>query len=142
MAMDGMFSTTINLLGRSLDLRSENHNRISANIANAETPGYTPSALSFDKELQSAVRTRGQGQAAAVPANPRHIPLKSSLMSLDQVTGTIVEDKSAVNTLDHNGVELENEMGKMAQNQIMFSASIQLLNKKFEGLKTAIKGGL
>ncbi len=140
MAIDGMFNTTINLLGRSLDLRAENHNRISANIANAETPGYTPTALSFDKELQDAVRSRGQ--AAPVPTHPRHIPLKGSLMSLDQITGTIVEDKSAINSLDRNGVELENEMGKMVQNQIMFSTSIQLLNKKFEGLKTAIKGGV
>ena len=140
MAIDGMFNTTINLLGRSLDLRSENHNRISANIANAETPGYTPTALSFDKELQDAVRTRGL--AATVPTNSRHIPLKGTLMSLDQVTGTIVEDKSAIHSLDRNGVELENEMGKMVQNHIMFTASIQLLSKKFEGLKTAIKGGV
>jgi flagellar basal-body rod protein FlgB len=140
MAIDGLFNTTINLLGRSLDLRAENHNRISANIANAETPGYSPTALSFDRELQDAVRTRGQ--AAIAPTHPRHIPLKGSLMSLDQVTGTIVEDKSAINSLDRNGVELENEMGKMVQNQIMFTASIQLLTKKFEGLKTAIKGGV
>ena len=139
MAIDGIFSTTINLLGKSLDLRVENHNRISANIANAETPGYSPTALSFEKELQDAVRSKGR--AAVVQTNPRHIPLKSSLTSLEEVRGSIVEDKSIVVGLDRNGVELENEMGKMAQNQIMFNANIQLLTKKFEGLKTAIKGG-
>jgi flagellar basal-body rod protein FlgB len=139
MAIDGMFSTTINLLGKSLDLRTENHNRISANIANAETPGYSPTALSFDKELQNALR--GKAQIAPVPTNPRHIPLKSSLVSLEQVTGTVMEDTTIIPSLDKNGVELENEMGKMVQNQIMFNASIQLLTKKFDGLKTAIKGG-
>ena len=93
MATDGLFNTTISLLGRSLDLRAENHNRISANIANSETPGYVPTGLSFDKELQEAVRSRKQGQdATQVAAHPRHIPLKGSLMTLEQVTGTILED--------------------------------------------------
>jgi len=140
MSIDGIFSTTINLLGKSLDLRAENHNRISSNLANAETPGYMPTALSFEKELRVAIDAKGQTTSLS-PTNSRHIPLKSSLTSLEQVRGSIVEEKSSIPTLDHNGVELENEMSKMVKNQIMFSASIQLLTKKFEGLKTAIKGG-
>ncbi len=30
-------------------------------------------------------------------------------------------------------------MGKLAENQILFNASIQILSKKFEGLKYAVK---
>ena len=138
MAIDGIFSTTISLLGKSLDLRAENHNRISANLANAETPGYTPTALSFESELRDAIR--GKGKAAPVQTHPRHIPLKGSASSLEQIRGSIVEESTTITGLDRNGVELENEMGKMVQNQIMFNASIQLLNKKFDGLKSAIKG--
>ena len=41
---------------------------------------------------------------------------------------------------DGNGVEMEGEMGRMAENQIMYTASVQLLAKKFEGLKQAIRG--
>jgi flagellar basal-body rod protein FlgB len=37
-------------------------------------------------------------------------------------------------------VELEGEMGRMVENQIMYNASVQILAKKFEGLRTAIKG--
>ena len=43
---------------------------------------------------------------------------------------------------DGNGVELESEMGRMAENQIMYNATVQLLGKKFEGLKQAIRGTL
>jgi flagellar basal-body rod protein FlgB len=138
MAIDGIFSTTINLLGKSLDLRAENHNRISANVANAETPGYSPTSLSFESELQGAISTKGK--ATPVQTHPRHIPLRGYASSLEQVRGTIVDESTTIPGLDRNGVELENEMGKMVQNQIMFNASIQLLNKKFEGLKSAIKG--
>jgi flagellar basal-body rod protein FlgB len=42
---------------------------------------------------------------------------------------------------DGNGVELENEMGRMVENQIMFNADVQLLTKKFQELTLAIKGG-
>lgn len=138
MAVDGIFSTTINLLGKSLDLRAENHNRISANLANAETPGYKPTALSFENELRDAISTKGK--ATPVLTHPRHIPLKGFSSSLEQVRGSVVDDSSTIPGMDRNGVELENEMGKMVQNQIMFNASIQLLNKKFDGLKAAIKG--
>jgi len=42
---------------------------------------------------------------------------------------------------DNNSVELENEMNRMMQNQVMFNASTQLLAKKFEGLRSALREG-
>ena len=48
MRADGLFGTTIELLGKSLDLRARNQNHVAANIANAETPGYTPTVLTFE----------------------------------------------------------------------------------------------
>jgi len=139
MALDGLFGTTINLLGKSLDLRAQSHNRISANIANAETPGYTPTTLSFEKELQGALRDKG----GATPAltNTRHIPIRGEAGSLELVQGTVLETPASSPGLDGNGVELENEMGRMVGNQIMYNADIQFLTKKFAALTLAIKGG-
>jgi flagellar basal-body rod protein FlgB len=139
MAIDGIFDTTINLLGKSLDLRAQNHSRISANIANAETPGYTPTKLSFEKELQGALR--GRGEATPPVTNARHIPLRGGAGgSLDMVQGTVVEDPASSPGLDGNKVELESEMGKMVENQIMYNADVQFLTKKFAKLTLAIKG--
>ena len=36
---------------------------------------------------------------------------------------------------DGNAVELEDEMSKLAENQIMFNASVQMLNKEFDRLR-------
>jgi len=139
MSMNGIFDTTINLLGKSLDLRAQNHNRISANIANAETPGYTPTTLSFEKELQGALRDRGD--ATPPVTNARHFPIRREAANLDLVQGTVVETPASSPGLDGNGVELENEMGKMVGNQIMYNADVQFLTKKFAALTLAIKGG-
>jgi flagellar basal-body rod protein FlgB len=56
------------------------------------------------------------------------------------VEGKVIETPAPTPGRDNNGVELEAEMSRMAENQIMYNASIQILTKKFEGMKYAIKG--
>jgi len=140
MALDGIFNTTIRLLEKNLDLRAMNQNLISANLANAETPGYIPKRLSFEGELKDALKNRG-GDTPPL-TDPRHIPLNGRSAGLDRVQGTIIEAPDGSVGDDGNGVELENEMGRLAENQILYNATIQLAIKKFEGLKTAIKGSI
>ncbi|HBG04983.1 MAG: flagellar basal-body rod protein FlgB [Geobacteraceae bacterium GWC2_58_44] len=138
MPVQGIFGTTVELLGKSLDLRAKRHALISSNLANVETPGYTPSNLSFEGQLKSALNKGGSGPAP----HPRHIPLKGGVAGLDRVQGELVETPGKSPGPDGNGVELESEMGRMAENQIMYNATVQLLGKKFEGLKQAIRGTL
>lgn len=140
MALDGIFNTTLRLLEKNLDLRAKNQILISANLANSETPGYIPSSLSFEGELKDALKSRG-GDTPPI-TNPRHIPLKGSGAALEMVQGTISETPDASVGHDGNGVELEQEMGKLAENQILYNATVQLAVQKFEMLKTAIKGSL
>jgi flagellar basal-body rod protein FlgB len=142
MPVNGIFGTTIELLGKTLDLRTQRQNLISANLANAETPGYTPNDISFESELKSALK-KGGGQQTHTP-NARHIPLKGAggggVNALALVTGQMVELPVKSAGPDGNGVEVESEMGRMAENQIMYNASVQLLTKKFEMMKQAIRG--
>jgi flagellar basal-body rod protein FlgB len=139
MPVQGIFSNTVELLGKSLDLRAKRHALISANLANVETPGYTPSELSFEGQLKSALNQGGKGASVT---HPRHIPIKGGSAPLQRVEGEVVELATSRSGPDGNGVELEAEMGKMAENQIMYNATVQLLGKKFEGLKQAIRGTL
>lgn len=145
MPVDGLFSTTIEVLGKSIDLRTRNQNLIASNIANVETPGYTPKTLQFEQELRHAVKkTPQRGSADAgrgAVTHPAHIPLKGAGVGVRQVQGSVVETPSKSPGRDGNSVEVENEMSKMMQNQVLFSASAQLLAKKFEGLKSALREG-
>lgn len=139
MPVDGIFSSTVDVLSKSIDLRAKNHNLVSANIANAETPNYVPKALSFEKELQGAIK--GGSKGAPSVTHSRHIPLKGATAKLESVQGRVVETPSKTPGKDGNAVEVENEMGRMVENQIMYNASVQMLNKKFEGLRNAMKVG-
>lgn len=142
MPVNGIFTTTMDLVGKSIDLRAKNQNLLSSNIANAETPNYTPKALDFEGELQSALKSGHRGRQAQSVTNPRHIPLAGKGASrLEAVTGTVVERPAKTPGKDGNAVELENEMSQLAENQIMYNASVQILSKQFSDLRTAIKGG-
>jgi flagellar basal-body rod protein FlgB len=54
----------------------------------------------------------------------------------------VIETPAASIGKDGNGVELENEMGKLVENQILYNATVQIVSKQFESLKTAIKGSI
>jgi flagellar basal-body rod protein FlgB len=138
MPIEGIFNKTVDILGKSIDLRARQHNLISSNIANAETPNYVPKALAFEDELQGALKA--DPGVAPLTTNARHISLKGSSGRIQSVTGRVVETPATTPGNDGNAVELEGEMSRMAENQIMFNASVQILTKKFEGLRTAIKG--
>lgn len=144
MQIEGIFSDTINLLGKSVDLRAKNQTLIASNVANAETPNFVPKTLVFEQELQGAIKSNHAGQSQTHAPHARHIPLKGARSGnyIESVSGHIVESPASTPGKDGNSVELENEMGRMAENQVMFNASVQMLNKKFEGLRTAIKGTL
>jgi flagellar basal-body rod protein FlgB len=138
MSVHGLFGPTITLLERNIHLRAENHSQLAANIANAETPGYTPARLRFEEQLKDAL----QHGPTATPAltNPRHIPLKGVAQGIESVQGLVVESPTGTAGKDGNSVELEQEMAQMAENQILYTASVQFIGKKFDGLRTAIRG--
>jgi flagellar basal-body rod protein FlgB len=143
MQVEGLFSKTIQILGKSVDLRVQNQNLIASNIANAETPNYIPRQLDFESQLREAVKkpamSSGSGNGVSHPA---HFPLRQiGSPGIAQVQGEVKAKPAATPGRDGNAVEMENEMGAMMQNQVLFNASAQLLAKKFEGLKSAIREG-
>lgn len=145
MPVEGLFNTTVEVLSKSIDLRTRQQNLIASNIANAETPGYVPNYLDFESELQSAVKkNRAAIKGSGTPAitSPAHIPLRGGVAdNIGAVRGKLIESPAKTPGRDGNSVEPEGEMNRMMQNQILFNASAQLLTKKFEGIRTALKEG-
>lgn len=139
MQLDGLFSKNIELLSKNIDLRARQQSLIASNLANAETPNYVPKSLVFEDQLQGAIKGKRSGGMALT--NDRHVPLKGASARLQSVTGRVVETPAATPGKDGNAVELENEMGRMMENQIMYTAAVQILAKKFEGIKSALREG-
>lgn len=121
----GLFDATIGLIQRSLGIRTFRHKLLSDNIANAENPNHIPTDVSFHKILAGAME--GASGLFLKTTHPQHL------------TGGIEGPPERTFSLD--GVRLDHEMAKLAENQLMFQAGIQALLKKFESLKTVIQEG-
>ncbi len=135
MANGTLIDNTTLLLKKTLDLRMRKQQVISSNIANAQTPGYLAKKFEFLDELNQAVANPGQGLRVT---NPRHIAGAGSTLENVQGRLTTVPDRSALG--DGNTVKMEEEMVDLAQNQIMFEAAAQMLNKKLAIIKYVVQG--
>ena len=125
------------LLSKVLDLRAEKAQVISSNIANAETPGYSPSVFDFEKDLSNAINRTAT--IDLVTTDNGHISLGPA--GFNSVTGKIREVPSQAAIGDENGVNVEQEMIALSENEILYETSTQLLNKKLSLLKHVISGG-
>lgn len=134
MPTDGIFDRTVGVLGKVLDLRNHSQQIISSNLANLDTPGYTPNRLRFEEDLQRAIDDKSP---AAPPRHAKHFNITSG--SLEQVSGRVERLINNNGLGDQNGVDLDQEMGAQAENQIFYEAATQMLNKKLSLLKYVIQ---
>jgi len=132
---DSGFDPTIGALNTSLNLRLMNQNVISSNIANADTPGYKAKTMEFESALRDALNTGGELRTAET--DPRHIVHSAT----DPVNPEIYDDPNGVESLDGNTVDRAGELAKMAENQLLYDASAEMLKKKLGMLKYAITEG-
>jgi flagellar basal-body rod protein FlgB len=122
------------IMQKALDMAALRHKLISGNLANVSTPKYKSKDIDFQGELKRAVGDKSH--LAGALTHRSHIPLGKSKDREPE----IIENKSN----DDNGINNVNadvEVANMAQNQIYYSIAATLLQKKFEGLRTAIRSG-
>ncbi len=136
MPANSIFDTTISVLGRVLDLRARKQEAVSANIANAETPGYARIEMDFEDALKDAA---GEGGIVQEATHPRHIGGTGGNPA-EGIRADYYRQRDGSGIGDENNVSLEREMVDLAQNQIRYEAAVRMISKKFNMLKTAIRG--
>ena len=116
-----------NLLGSFLDVQSRRAEITSANIANAETPGYEAKELDFADFMRRAARevfTKRDDATTNITEQPR------VTMQLGNAT-----------RLDGNNVDMGREMTALAEAGKDFQAGSQFLQSRLRTLRTAIREG-
>jgi flagellar basal-body rod protein FlgB len=114
-----------------LDLTATRQRLLTENVANAETPGYERKDIDFKAELRSAVDRSGQiGMKATRPehfgATPQtHAP---------KINEEDIPDGQKF------GVDIDREMSAVAQNQMEYNIAARLVSRKFDALRTVIRG--
>jgi len=120
-----IFDDTFNLLQRSLGLRVFRQKVLASNIANAETPGFEPQDVPFEKILSRSLKKGGE--VILAKTHPSHLENgEGTRHPLERVA---------------EAFEIDREMAKLAENNLRFHADVQALVKRLESLRLAITEG-
>jgi flagellar basal-body rod protein FlgB len=125
-SMDALFGKTIGMLSAVLDFRSERHKVITSNIANIDTPHYRPKDLVFTEELKEMIES---GERVTMTGSREgHLSGKGDP---GEAVFEVVEAGERV--------DLDSEMAKLAENNLMYNLAVELLARKFKGLNTVLR---
>ncbi len=127
-----LFDRTFHFLEQSLNLRGARQGILTGNIANVETPDYSAKDLPFQQIMRQKL-----GVSSSVPVlktHPQHFPEPGS--ALGKETGLF----GAVET-GSSGVNIDQEMTKLAENNLQYQSAVQALTKKLETIKYVISDG-
>lgn len=120
----------LNFHSEALALRSRRNEILASNIANAATPNFKAKDLNFNEMLMVKLE---MGDLKV--SNPGH---------MNVVIGTNEEGigfrQNITPSKDGNTVELHVEQMQFSENVIRYQTSLEFLNRKISGLRSAIKG--
>ena len=126
MPINKLFGGTIELTAKALNLLSARQGVIQSNIANMDTPGYKAKDVNFSDVMKKAVTQQGE----LVRTNSKHI---------SGATGE--PGKAGIIEQGNKPVDIDAEMLKLSENQLMYQVSTKIISKKFETLRYMIDEG-
>ncbi|MBA3876275.1 MAG: flagellar basal body rod protein FlgB [Anaerolinea sp.] len=119
---------------------------VAGNLANIDTPGYSPKSVDFEGVLRAELARDGTPvrgastppiQGGMLRTDPRHLdsarPPERDGPGASMFAGSIRNDG--------NGVDLESEMAALAETQLRFAAVGRLMTGRLAMLRDAITGG-
>ena len=124
----------INVLDKAADGSWARNNAIANNIANIDTPNYKRQDVSFQAELQHALKA---SKYTSLDTKVRELNEGGRLSHIEPRTYTDYANYSY--RLDKNNVDVDNENVELASNQIVYQAIVESINSEFTNLKTVIK---
>lgn len=132
--IDKFFNQQLGGLTRAMDLSQRRNEVIASNIANADTPGFKAGDLDFSGELKKAFGEGGDKNL--LRTNSKHLGLSST-----DGSAHIVEDHSGAMKADGNNVDIDVQMGQLAQNAGRYTSAATLIRKQLGLIKLAIREG-
>ncbi len=125
----------LDVLEASMRLHRKRHKFISANIANADTPNYKAVRFSFERDLQRVVY--GGDELPLYTTHPEHIQVVPE--GLEDVKGRVSRVWRPKRN-DENTVDIDREMARLSENQLMYETLVQAYSQQIARLKYAITG--
>ncbi|AEX51753.1 flagellar basal body rod protein FlgB [Rahnella aquatilis] len=122
----------------ALNLRAQRQEILSANIANADTPGYQARDIDFASQLQKVMeqgRASGSGISLSLTSD-RHIAAANVQPADMDLMYRIPDQPSA----DGNTVDMDRERTNFADNSVRYQTDLTVLGGQIKGMMSVLQG--
>lgn len=109
------------MLTSAMRVAETNHRIIANNIANADTPHFTPTQLDFQRTLKAEMAQGGHMDLRT--SRPTHLDHSRLITKMDH--------KATLSKNDYNEVDLEEQLSALAENRGRYLMYSQLLTRQF-----------
>ena len=131
--MTGRIEHYLRFQSEALQLRAQRQQMLSANIANADTPGYKAVDFDFTRALRENLAGTRVTQRTTAPG---HIVARSA--SADAPSPS--ESDAVQPSQDGNTVDMDKERARIADNAVRYEATLKFINGQIRTLLSAIQG--
>jgi flagellar basal-body rod protein FlgB len=138
MFLDSSFMKTQELLQRTMSAALVRQEVIADNIANADTPHFKRSEVTFESELWRALRSYDPHPFPAALTHRRHIPFYRP-KDYREVKPIVYLDYATTYRNDGNNVDIEKEMIDARENALRYMAMAQRTNDNFKLLSIVLR---
>jgi flagellar basal-body rod protein FlgB len=131
------------MLKSRLGYLSDRQRVIAENVANANTPGYTARDLkpfSFEAQMQAATSPGASAPAGVMAVTqPGHMQAANARRGSAGAVVKAAKTPDSEETIDGNGVVLEDQMIKLTDTRMDYDAAIGFYQQSLSMLKMAVK---
>ena len=113
--------STIQIIGKLMDVSALRQKVLANNLANTTTPGFKRQDIQFHEVFKDAIDA-------------------DSSMKIDQIDPKIEMDKTQPSRPDGNTVNMQDELAAMMENSVLYKLSSKIIDNKYTRLRSAIKG--
>ncbi|MFQ5519010.1 MAG: flagellar basal body rod protein FlgB [Mariprofundus sp.] len=129
-----MFGSGFQRLESALVAREKNQGSLTSNIANADTPNFKADSRTFADFMADEQSRSSSGAVAAT----HHMHFSD--VSSNRLSGSVFSQHES-QRMDGNTVDMQKEMARLSENQLMHEMAMRLVKGRLSGLMNAIKEG-
>lgn len=116
------------LLMGAMKTAEMNHRYLANNIANADTPGFNPVNIDFQKTLRAVVD--GRDKLALRTGGSRHLDFNRPTVEFERL--------ASLSKNDYNKVNLDDQLSRLQENTGNYAAYSALVSKRFQMVKNML----
>lgn len=132
------FGKKMFILERGLDASVVRREVIADNIANADTPFFKRSEVSFESQMARAIASEQEPEFPALMTDERHMSFED-VIDYQGVKARINVEYDTVYRNDKNNVDIEKEMIIATKNAMHYNAMMEIYNRNIRVLDTVLR---